>query len=62
VPVNKLGSNAKSNLEMIDKLYASDKAVLIFPAACVAEKLVTPLPICPGAKALSARHKNIVTQ
>jgi len=38
VPVNKLGSNAKSNLERIEEIYASDKAVMIFPAGLCSRK------------------------
>ncbi|MFM9944607.1 MAG: 1-acyl-sn-glycerol-3-phosphate acyltransferase [Bacteroidia bacterium] len=32
VPVNKLGINAKSNLVRIEEIYASDVAVMLFPA------------------------------
>ncbi len=32
VPINKHGANVKSQLEKIDKIYASDCATLIFPA------------------------------
>lgn len=39
IPVNKLGSNAKSNLERIEEIYASDMAVLIFPAGLCSRKL-----------------------
>ncbi len=38
IPVNKLGSNAKSNLERIEQIYASDAAVLIFPAGLCSRK------------------------
>ncbi len=38
VPVNKLGSNSKVSLERIDQIYASDAAVLIFPAGLVSRK------------------------
>ncbi len=32
VPVNKFGSNAKSNLAYIDEIYSTDAAILIFPS------------------------------
>ncbi len=39
VPVNKFGSNAKSNLAFIDEIYATDAAVLIFPAGRCSRKI-----------------------
>lgn len=39
VPVNKLGTNAKSNLEKIEQIYASDMAVMIFPAGLCSRKI-----------------------
>lgn len=38
VPVNKFGSNAKSNLERIETIYASDAAVILFPAGFCSRK------------------------
>ena len=38
IPVNTLGKNAIENLELIDKTYASEQAVLIFPAGLVSRK------------------------
>ena len=38
IPVNTLGKNAVENLELIDKTYASDQAVLVFPAGLVSRK------------------------
>lgn len=38
VGVNKLGSNARKNLEEIEKIYTSGCAVLIFPAGLVSRK------------------------
>jgi len=39
VPVNKLGINAKSNLESIEQIYASDAAIMIFPAGLCSRKI-----------------------
>ncbi|MCY4779590.1 1-acyl-sn-glycerol-3-phosphate acyltransferase [Sphingobacterium sp. UT-1RO-CII-1] len=39
VPVNKVGSQAKSAIMAIDKAYASDNALLIFPAGLVSRKI-----------------------
>jgi 1-acyl-sn-glycerol-3-phosphate acyltransferase len=39
VPVNKLGTNAKSNLERIEHIYASDAAVIVFPAGLCSRKV-----------------------
>jgi putative hemolysin len=55
VPVNKLGSNAKSNLEMIDKLYASDKAVLIFPAGLCSRKIGNTITDLPWSKSFISK-------
>ena len=38
VAVNKVGSNTKSALKLIDEIYAGDEAVLIFPAGLVSRK------------------------
>jgi putative hemolysin len=38
VPVNKLGRNSRESTERIESAYASDKAVLIFPAGLVSRK------------------------
>lgn len=38
VPVNKLGKNSQKNLEYIDKVYAQDYAVMVFPAGLVSRK------------------------
>lgn len=61
VPVNKLGSNVKSNLERIEQIYASDLAVLIFPAGLCSRKIdgtITDLPWQKSfvAKAQKYRH------
>ena len=39
VPVNKHGTNAKSNLIRIEEIYASDMAVMIFPAGLCSRKI-----------------------
>ncbi|MGO1245021.1 MAG: 1-acyl-sn-glycerol-3-phosphate acyltransferase [Sphingobacterium sp.] len=39
VPVNKVGNQAKSGVLAIDKAYASDNALLIFPAGLVSRKI-----------------------
>ena len=39
VPVNKVGSQAKSAIMAIDKAYANDNALLIFPAGLVSRKI-----------------------
>ena len=39
VPVNKLGTNAKSNLERIEQIYASDATVIVFPAGLCSRKI-----------------------
>ena len=39
VPVNKLGGQAKSGIVAIDKAYASDNALLVFPAGLVSRKI-----------------------
>lgn len=38
IPVNKLGKNSPEYLEKIDKVYASDSCVLIFPAGLCSRK------------------------
>ncbi len=38
VPVNKVGKNSKGALSKIDDVYASDEAVLVFPAGLVSRK------------------------
>ncbi len=38
VGVNKHGTNSKKSLEMVDELFASDKAVFVFPAGLVSRK------------------------
>ncbi len=39
IPVNKVGNQAKSGILAIDKAYASNNALLIFPAGLVSRKL-----------------------
>lgn len=39
IPVNKVGNQAKSGILAIDKAYASDNALLIFPAGLVSRKI-----------------------
>src|SRR5690606_26179220 len=39
VPVNKVGGQAKSGIMAIDQAYASDNALLVFPAGLVSRKL-----------------------
>lgn len=39
IPVNKVGNQAKSGIVAIDNAYASDNALLIFPAGLVSRKL-----------------------
>ncbi len=39
VPVNKVGNQAKSGILAIDQAYASDNALLIFPAGLVSRKI-----------------------
>lgn len=39
IPVNKLGVNTKTNLENIEKIYASQEAVIIFPAGFCSRKI-----------------------
>ena len=38
VPINKHGSNSRENLNNLDKLYQSDKCIVIFPAGLVSRK------------------------
>ncbi|MDF2159294.1 1-acyl-sn-glycerol-3-phosphate acyltransferase [Algoriphagus sp. CAU 1675] len=38
IPVNKLGRNSSETLELVEKTYAGDFAVLIFPAGLVSRK------------------------
>lgn len=38
IPVNKLGSNSREVSQLIEETYASDKAVLVFPAGLVSRK------------------------
>lgn len=38
IPINKLGKNAIQNIRLIDKTYASDECVIIFPAGLVSRK------------------------
>lgn len=39
IPVNKLGINTKTNLENIEKIYASQEAIVIFPAGFCSRKI-----------------------
>src|SRR5690606_22391341 len=39
VPVNKIGGQAKSGIMAIDQAYASDNALLVFPAGLVSRKI-----------------------
>jgi len=39
IPVNKVGNQAKSGIVAIDQAYASDNALLIFPAGLVSRKI-----------------------
>lgn len=39
IPVNKHGSNPRAAMRIIDEAYASDKAVVIFPAGLVSRKI-----------------------
>ena len=39
IPVNKLGINTKTDLENIEKIYASQEAVVIFPAGFCSRKI-----------------------
>lgn len=39
IPVNKVGNQAKSGIMAIDQAYASDNALLIFPAGLVSRKI-----------------------
>ncbi|GGH73465.1 MAG: glycerol acyltransferase [Bacteroidetes bacterium] len=39
IPVNKHGSNPRAALKMIDDAYASDSAVMVFPAGLVSRKI-----------------------
>jgi len=55
IPVNKLGSNAKSNLERIEQIYASDMAVLIFPAGLCSRKLDGVIKDLPWQKSFVAK-------
>lgn len=38
VPVNKLGKNSQKSLDNIDKVYAGDSVVMVFPAGLVSRK------------------------
>lgn len=38
IPINKLGKNAIQNIRQIDKTYASDECVIVFPAGLVSRK------------------------
>ena len=38
IPVNKIGKNSTENLDIIDKTYSSEQAILIFPAGLVSRK------------------------
>lgn len=39
IPVNKHGANPRAALRIIDEAYASDKAVMVFPAGLVSRKI-----------------------
>jgi len=41
LPINKLGGQARSSINMIEKLYDSDKNILIFPAGLCSRKINT---------------------
>ena len=60
IPVNKLGKNPKEYLQNVDKLYASDACVLIFPAGLCSRKQeegITDLEWNKGFIAQSIKHK-----
>jgi putative hemolysin len=60
IPVNKLGSNAKSNLERIEKIYASDMAVLIFPAGLCSRKIDGEIKDLPWQKSFVSKAQKYV--
>ncbi|MCB9251635.1 MAG: 1-acyl-sn-glycerol-3-phosphate acyltransferase [Flavobacteriales bacterium] len=55
VPVNKLGSNPKANLEFIDRIYASDQAVVVFPAGLCSRKIKNKIVDLPWQKSFVSK-------
>lgn len=55
VPVNKVGVNPRKALQMIEETYASDGAILVFPAGLVSRKLPEGIADLPWQKSFVAR-------
>lgn len=64
VPVNKVGVNPRKALEIIEKTYAEDLAILVFPAGLVSRKLPGGIADLTWQKSFIAKarkyHKDII--
>ncbi|WP_437918218.1 1-acyl-sn-glycerol-3-phosphate acyltransferase [Sphingobacterium sp. LRF_L2] len=57
IPVNKVGNQAKSGIMAIDQAYASDNALLIFPAGLVSRKVNGKIADLEWKKSFIAKAK-----
>lgn len=57
VPVNKIGGQAKSGIVAIDQAYASDSALLVFPAGLVSRKINGKITDLEWKKSFIAKAK-----
>jgi len=57
VPVNKVGGQAKSGIVAIDQAYASDNALLVFPAGLVSRKMNGKITDLEWKKSFIAKSK-----
>lgn len=57
IPVNKVGSNARAALKVIEDTYAKEVAVLVFPAGMVSRRLPEGIADLPWQKSFIARAK-----
>lgn len=57
IPVNKVGSNARAALKVIEDTYAKDVAVLVFPSGMVSRRLPEGIADLPWQKSFIARAK-----
>src|SRR5690606_7054296 len=57
VPVNKIGGQAKSGILAIDQAYASDNALLVFPAGLVSRKIGAEITDLEWKKSFISKSK-----
>lgn len=57
IPVNKVGTNARKALQIIEETYAKDLAILVFPSGMVSRKLADGIGDLEWQKSFIARAK-----